>query len=96
MIFSGNDWSDIDGIIDSGSRLTTIDRDEWLKCVGEPDGHGCRLLLSLRLPDGNRQVVELEDTTTLKVKTVKLDKLVQHLSFFWLLHFFSNGLAYTC
>ncbi|VDK84603.1 unnamed protein product [Litomosoides sigmodontis] len=62
----GNDWSDIDGIIDSGSRLTTIDRDEWMKCVGEPDGRGCRLLLSLRLPDGNRQVVEVEDTTTLK------------------------------
>ncbi|KAL3991021.1 Thioredoxin-like family protein [Acanthocheilonema viteae] len=61
-----NDWSDIDGIIDSGSKLTTIDRDEWMKCVGEPDGRGSRLLLSLRLPDGNRQMVEVEDTTTLK------------------------------
>lgn len=71
MIFSGNDWSDIDGIIDSGSKLTTIDRDEWMKCVGVPDGRGCRLLLSLRLPDGNRQMVEVEDTTTLKVKSVK-------------------------
>ncbi|KAM3727555.1 UBX domain-containing protein [Dirofilaria immitis] len=61
-----NDWSDIDGIIDSGSKLTTIDRDEWLKCVGNPDGRGCRLLLSLRLPDGSRQIMEVEDTTTLK------------------------------
>ncbi|OZC06081.1 UBX domain protein [Onchocerca flexuosa] len=61
-----NDWSDIDGIIHSGSKLTTIDRDEWLKCVGDPDGRGCRLLLSLRLPDGNRQMIEVEDTTTLK------------------------------
>uniref|UniRef100_A0A915PZ28 UBX domain-containing protein n=1 Tax=Setaria digitata TaxID=48799 RepID=A0A915PZ28_9BILA len=61
-----NDWSDIDRIIDSGSKLTTIDRDEWLKCVGDPDGNGCRLLLSLRLPDGNRQMIEVEDTTTLK------------------------------
>ncbi|EFO20698.2 UBX domain-containing protein [Loa loa] len=62
----GNDWPDIDGIIDSGSKLTTIDRDEWMKCIGDPDGHGCRLLLSLRLPDGNRQMMEVEDTTTLK------------------------------
>ncbi|KAK6114547.1 Thioredoxin-like family protein [Brugia pahangi] len=62
----GNDRSDIDGIIDSGSKLTTIDRDEWMKCVGKPDGRGCRLVLSLRLPDGNRQMMEVEDTTTLK------------------------------
>uniref|UniRef100_A0A0R3RRS3 UBX domain-containing protein n=1 Tax=Elaeophora elaphi TaxID=1147741 RepID=A0A0R3RRS3_9BILA len=61
-----SDWSDIDGIIDSGSKLTTIDRDEWMKCVGEPDGCGCRLVLSLRLPDGNREMMEVEDTTTLK------------------------------
>lgn len=67
FFFAGNDWSDIDSIIDSGSKLTTIDRDEWMKSVGEPDGRGCRILLSLRLPDGNRQTMEVEDTTTLKV-----------------------------
>lgn len=59
--------ADIDSIIDSGSKLTTVDQDEWLKWVGTPDGRGCRLALLLRLPDGSRQLVEVEDTTTLKV-----------------------------
>ncbi|VDK44644.1 unnamed protein product [Gongylonema pulchrum] len=57
---------DIDSIVDSGSRLTTVDRDEWLKWTGAPDGRGSRIALLLRLPDGSRQFLEMEDTTTLK------------------------------
>lgn len=53
-----------------------------MKCVGDPDGRGSRLLLSLRLPDGNRQMMEVEDTTTLKVESVKFCKSVQYFHFY--------------
>ncbi|VDM27958.1 unnamed protein product [Toxocara canis] len=61
------DMPDIDAMVSGVSKATTVDRDEWRSYVGVPDGKGRQVSLVLRLPDGNRQTIEVEDTTPLRV-----------------------------
>lgn len=62
----GEDMPDIDAIVKSGNKLTTVDYDEWRSYLGVPDGKGVQISLMLRFPGGDRKNVQVEDTTPLK------------------------------
>lgn len=67
---------DVDEILDRGNRLTTVDSDEWLKHLGYPDGKGQTLSIVLKFPDGLRKRIDVEDTTTLKVRKLLFFKVL--------------------
>ncbi|VDK21043.1 unnamed protein product, partial [Anisakis simplex] len=63
---TAEDVPDIDAMVCGVSKATTVDQDEWRSCLGVADGKGRKISLVLRLPDGNRQTVEMEDTTPIR------------------------------
>lgn len=58
---------DIDAVVSKVSKATTVDKDEWRNYLGEADGKGRKVSIMLRFPDGDRQTIEVEDTTPLRV-----------------------------
>ncbi|MFH4982213.1 hypothetical protein AB6A40_008922 [Gnathostoma spinigerum] len=62
----GEDMPEIDELVNGGSKLTFVDRDEWKKFVGSPDGKGTSVSIMVRFPDGTRSGIDVEDTTPLK------------------------------
>uniref|UniRef100_A0A0M3ISM2 UAS domain-containing protein n=1 Tax=Ascaris lumbricoides TaxID=6252 RepID=A0A0M3ISM2_ASCLU len=63
----GEDMPDIDAVVSKVSKATTVDKDEWRNYLGEADGKGRKVSIMLRFPDGDRQTIEVEDTTPLRV-----------------------------
>uniref|UniRef100_F1L464 UBX domain-containing protein 7 n=2 Tax=Ascaris TaxID=6251 RepID=F1L464_ASCSU len=62
----GEDMPDIDAVVSKVSKATTVDKDEWRNYLGEADGKGRKVSIMLRFPDGDRQTIEVEDTTPLR------------------------------
>uniref|UniRef100_A0A914RWX8 UBX domain-containing protein n=1 Tax=Parascaris equorum TaxID=6256 RepID=A0A914RWX8_PAREQ len=60
------DMPDVDAVVSKVSKATTVDKDEWRNYLGEADGKGRKVSLMLRFPDGDRQTIEVEDTTPLR------------------------------
>jgi thioredoxin-related protein len=67
------DMGEIDELCNNGTKLTTVDKEEWKNFIGLEE-NGCqKIQIVFRLPNNEREKIEIPDTTQLRALFVFLD-----------------------
>uniref|UniRef100_A0AC35G8R0 UBX domain-containing protein n=1 Tax=Panagrolaimus sp. PS1159 TaxID=55785 RepID=A0AC35G8R0_9BILA len=67
------DMGEIDELCNNGTKLTTVDREEWKNFIGPEDIGSKKIQIIFKLPNSEREKIEIPDTTQLRALFVFLD-----------------------
>uniref|UniRef100_A0A914YWF9 UBX domain-containing protein n=1 Tax=Panagrolaimus superbus TaxID=310955 RepID=A0A914YWF9_9BILA len=67
------DMGEIDELCNNGTKLTTVDREEWKNFIGPEEVGYQKIQIVFRLPNNEREKIEIPDTTELRALFCFLD-----------------------
>uniref|UniRef100_A0AC34FQD8 UBX domain-containing protein n=1 Tax=Panagrolaimus sp. ES5 TaxID=591445 RepID=A0AC34FQD8_9BILA len=67
------DMGEIEELCNNGTKLTTVDREEWKNYIGPEEAGYQKIQIVFRLPNNEREKIEIPDTTQLRALFVFLD-----------------------
>ena len=67
------DMDGIDELCNNGTKLTTVDREDWRNYLGPEEKSSQKIQIVFRFPNNEREKIEIPDATPLRALFVFLD-----------------------